>query len=493
MTPSVEEVEEQTEGVLAPGTVIAERYRIERLLGEGGMGAVYLAEHVHMRKQLAVKVLHAEVGATPELVARFEREAIAAGHIAHSNVAAATDFGRLEDGSFFLVLEFVAGRSLRQVIGGYDDERGREAGAPLDPMRALRIVRGIARGVAAAHEKGIVHRDLKPENVMLVDPGDGQPPGGDGSAVKVLDFGIAKLDPVAVGGADAGAQPLTRMGAVFGTPDYMSPEQALGRPVDRRSDLYAIGIILFELLTGDRPFRGGAVTVLRQQVLEDAPPLPESLAVDPRVASIVRRLLAKSPEARFDSATELAEALDEVLATPAPASAPHAAGRTPTAYGRAAGPTSTAEARALALQPTMMVGVADATAGGVVPAPGKLPLTSPKVLAIALGLFVGLLLLAGIILVAGHSDDTATKAPDQPSGDAEPQEDTWTAEAWGAASAVSTVPPPPPVQLPPPPSPSPARAASPTPSSAASSSTGAKRSKGRGGGGIHIPPPSQWF
>src|SRR5580692_9262827 len=165
-------------GVLEPGTIIAERYRVDSLLGEGGMGKVYAAEHVHMRKQVAIKVLHPEMSTTPEVVARFEREAVAAGKIAHPNVAAATDFGRLEDRSFFLVLEYVAGVDLRSIL-----RRG-----PVTPARALHIVRQITSAVGAAHAAGIVHRDLKPENVMLVDR-DGDP-----DFVKVLDFGIAKID-----------------------------------------------------------------------------------------------------------------------------------------------------------------------------------------------------------------------------------------------------------------------------------------------------------
>src|SRR5690606_23569987 len=147
------------DAAIPPGTVVADRYRVERVLGEGGMGVVYAAEHILMRKEVALKVLHAEMCSMPEVVARFEREAIAAAHIDHPNVAAATDFGRLPDGSCYLVLELVRGRSLR------DELRD----GPLPLVRALHILRGISAGVAAAHAKGIVHRDLKPENVMLVD------------------------------------------------------------------------------------------------------------------------------------------------------------------------------------------------------------------------------------------------------------------------------------------------------------------------------------
>src|SRR5258706_14913420 len=198
------------------GKVLSDRYRIESVLGEGGMGAVYLAEHVLMRKRLAVKVLHPEMTRMPEMVARFEREAMAAAHIEHPSVAAATDFGKLEDGSFFLVLEYVEGTSLRDLI----------AQGPLLSERALHIAYQMASALARAHALGIVHRDLKPENVMLVERE------GDPNFVKVLDFGIAK---VPVGdfsheppGSD-GAPVLTQLGMVYGTPEYMAPEQALGQ------------------------------------------------------------------------------------------------------------------------------------------------------------------------------------------------------------------------------------------------------------------------
>ena len=298
-------------GTLESGAIIAERYRINRLLGEGGMGKVYAAEHVHMRKQVAVKVLHPEMSTTPEIVARFEREAVAAGKIAHPNVAAATDFGRLPNGSFFLVLEHVAGTDLRAVI---------RKGA-VSQERALRIIRQIVAAVAAAHAAGIIHRDLKPENIMLVERED------DPDFVKVLDFGIAKIDVIGIvdPGSDtieplSGSQPLTKMGTVFGTPDYMSPEQALGQTIDARSDLYSIGVMLYELLTGERPFKGGAVTLMRKHVLEAAPSLPSAVqnAIDPRFDLVIQKLLQKSAPDRYASAIELGTVLGELLSQPPP-------------------------------------------------------------------------------------------------------------------------------------------------------------------------------
>jgi serine/threonine protein kinase len=289
---------------LPPGTIIAERYRIDSLIGEGGMGKVYAAEHVHIQKQVAIKVLHEEMSSTPEYVARFEREAIAAAKISHPNVAAATDFGMLPNRSFYIVLEYVAGTDLRTLLG---------AGA-LPKARAIRIVRQVASAVGAAHAVGIVHRDLKPENVMVVDR-DGDP-----DCVKVLDFGIAKFDVMSPSQSSAssrgGEAPLTKIGAIFGTPDYMSPEQALGQTIDIRSDLYSLGVIFHELLTGERLFKGGAVTLMRSHVLEEAPALPPRVAHDvgPRLVAVIQKLLQKSPSDRFASSAELIAALDAATA-----------------------------------------------------------------------------------------------------------------------------------------------------------------------------------
>jgi serine/threonine-protein kinase len=286
---------------IEPGTLVSGRYRVVSWIGEGAMGAVYRVEEVSRRKPMALKVLHASLSSMREAVARFEREAIAAGKIGHRNVAAATDFGRMPDGSFFIILEFVAGRSLRQELDG----------GALEPRRAIRIMQGVVAGVAAAHAKGIVHRDLKPENIMLVHE-DGDP-----DFVKVLDFGIAKVSDVRSAGHGNVAQTLTKAGTVIGTPDYMSPEQALGRAVDERSDLYSLGVVLYELLTGSAPFRGGAATLLRQQVMDLPEPLPSDVIEDgdPLLAEMVSKLLAKKPEERFQTAAELMAVLDTVAGT----------------------------------------------------------------------------------------------------------------------------------------------------------------------------------
>jgi serine/threonine-protein kinase len=326
------------------GLILGGRYMIERLLGEGGMGAVYQAEHTHMRKRLAVKVLHPEMSRLPEVVARFEREAMAAAHIEHPNVAAATDFGKLDDGSFFLVLEYVEGKSLRDAL----------ADGPLELGRAIHITRQIASALARAHSLGIVHRDLKPENVMLVARE------GDENVVKVLDFGIAKV-PVGELGGDkrVPGQALTQLGMVYGTPEYMAPEQALGQAVDARADLYALGIVLFEMLTAVRPFEHDSkVTLLGMHVTAPIPRLADKLAgatFPQEIETIVATLLAKEAGARFADSKTLIEELDAAAAEltargliadlPAPASAVQASrpAHTGLRSALALGPTSLAQ------------------------------------------------------------------------------------------------------------------------------------------------------
>jgi serine/threonine-protein kinase len=228
---------------------------------------------------------------------------MAAAHIDHPNVAAATDFGKLEDGSFFLVLEFVEGRGLRDAI----------AEGPVELGRALHVGRQIASALGRAHNLGIVHRDLKPENVMLVARE------GDPDFVKVLDFGIAKV-PIGelVGDRAVHSGPaLTQLGMVYGTPEYMAPEQALGQEVDARADLYALGAILFEMIAGTRPYEHESkVTLLGMHVTAPIPRMADRAPgqnVPPSVEAIVMKLLAKEATARFDDSKALVDAIDEVV------------------------------------------------------------------------------------------------------------------------------------------------------------------------------------
>jgi serine/threonine-protein kinase len=272
------------------------------------MGAVYQAEHMHMRKRMAVKVLHHDMTSMPEVVARFEREAMAAAHIDHPNIAVATDFGKTDDGSFFLVLEFVEGASLRDLIARH---------APLPVARVLHILRQIASALARAHGMGIVHRDLKPENVMLVERN------GDPDFVKVLDFGIAKVPVGEIAASSSQRSParasvLTQMGMVYGTPEYMAPEQAAGQHVDGRADQYALGIMTYEMLTGVRPFdHESKVALMGMHVTAPVPPMAEmapNVRVPVDVEAFVMRLLEKDATKRFPDARDLGDAIESLYA-----------------------------------------------------------------------------------------------------------------------------------------------------------------------------------
>jgi len=425
------------------GTTVAARYRVERLLGSGGMGAVYLAEHVHMRKPVALKVLHKELAGVNEVVARFEREAIAAGRIEHPNVAPATDFGKLEDGSFYLVLEYVDGKSLRDLI----------AEGPLAWERAVAIARQIVSALVAAHAAGIVHRDLKPDNVMLVAQPDGT------ERVKVLDFGIAR---VTLAEPQRDVTHLTKVGAVMGTVAYMSPEQALGEEVDERTDLYALGVIVHEMITGRVPFDAdSAAQILAKQITQNAPPLPSGspAALD----ALVTELLGKTRVERPPSARAVLERLDG-LGTPS--SAP----------GVATTATSLAK--------------------------------DPKKLVIGAGLAIGVVAALGIAAMSGEGASTAQPAavtsgaaPSLPSAASEasskrigeraergPSVEPSVVDATPAAPSAST--------------PAAATASSTSRGAPAARSTSKKKQqpapadtskKRTGPGGIYIPPPSQWF
>jgi serine/threonine-protein kinase len=271
------------------GLVVGGRYRVTSLIGSGGMGAVYRAEHTALKKTVALKVLNQEMAGHREAALRFEREAMVSAQIQHPNVVSATDSGRLPDGSLYLVLEYVEGRSLRELI----DNEGR-----LPPARALHIGAQIAEALSAAHRAQVVHRDLKPGNVMLQTE-DGHP-----EVVKVLDFGLARIG----GAKDNPGEPLTRHGSVFGTPEYMSPEQARGEVVDHRADLYALGVILFELLSGRQPFVAPElVAVLIKHIQEPPPPLPPEIPTP--IAQYVMALLDKEPSRRPADARQVAKAL----------------------------------------------------------------------------------------------------------------------------------------------------------------------------------------
>ena len=287
------------------GQLIGERYRVLAPLGRGGMGAVYRVEHVMMKKELACKLLHPELGRLDEVARRFEREAEAAARLEHPNIINVTDFGRTADGQLFLVMELLHGPSLAQVIRPDGVE-----GHPLGAGRAVHIVKQVLRALEHAHASGIVHRDLKPENIVLIERD------GEKDVVKLLDFGIAKITS---GPSDGGhKEALTQAGVVFGTPEYLSPEQAMGEEADGRADLYAAGVMLYEMLTGRRPFEAASkVEVLSMHLTRDARPMREvapQAGVPPALEGVVAHAMAKKRAERFGTAQEFLHSLDSGMA-----------------------------------------------------------------------------------------------------------------------------------------------------------------------------------
>ncbi len=276
------------------GEVLAGKYRIERVLGQGGMGVVVQATHIHLDERVAIKFLLPQALQSPEAVARFAREARAAVKIKSEHVARVTDVGTLETGCPYMVMEYLHGRDLAQLV----QDQG-----PLTIEHAVDFVLQASEAIAEAHSLGIVHRDLKPSNLFLIHRADGSP------CVKVLDFGISKTTGMKGSGPDLG---MTRTTAVMGSPLYMSPEQmASSRNVDQRTDIWALGAILFELLTGQVPFQADTMPQLCAMVLQEpAPALRGRLPMAPEgLESAILRCLEKVPTRRFNNVAELANAI----------------------------------------------------------------------------------------------------------------------------------------------------------------------------------------
>ncbi len=278
------------------GAVIDGRYKVETVLGEGGMGVVYRCSHTIIGKKLALKVLRADLARDTEVTERFLNEAKAASAIGNAHIIDISDFGQFPDGSTYFVMEYLAGGALNGTAAD---------GSRMSMDRVLRIARQLGEGLSAAHAAGIVHRDLKPDNIFLIERG------ADKDFVKILDFGIAKVSTA--------EGKLTRAGAVFGTPHYMSPEQAAGTSVDARGDVYSLGVILYELVSGKVPFDAdNFMGVLTQHMykapalLRDVTPTPELLPEG--LEAIVMKCLAKRPEQRYQSMDELIADVDKVSA-----------------------------------------------------------------------------------------------------------------------------------------------------------------------------------
>ncbi len=313
------------------GYVIDERYEIREQLGEGAMGAVYLARRLHIGDEAAVKVLHRKFVGEEETMERFRREARAAAQLRHPNVVAIYDFGEGQDARVpaYIVMELVNGKSLRDVL--------RAEGA-MNQERATGLMREICAGIAAAHRQGIVHRDIKPDNIIIIPP----QLAGEAERIKVVDFGIAKLRDM------SDALNLTQAGALLGTPYYMSPEQCRGESLDARSDVYSLGALVYEMLTGAPPFKSPTLAgVISKHLAEPPPPFPPQTHISPALEAVVRRALAKEAVARQADAAALGQELrDALLASENNAGSPSvqfASARTPN-FNQTASPLMPAQA-----------------------------------------------------------------------------------------------------------------------------------------------------
>jgi hypothetical protein len=284
------------------GREVAGRYKVLERLGEGGMGVVYGAEHLSLKKKVAFKVIHPELAAHEDLMLRFQREALATGQLDHPHITAAIDFGDLPGGGAFMVMPWVRGHSLQHHL---------EQSGKMDFRRAATICAQIADALSAAHATGVVHRDLKPDNVLLETRNDGS------EAAKVLDFGVASLAGRSEG-QSMQARPLTQAGTILGTPGYMSPEQASAGDVDHRTDIYALGVILWELLRGERLFSGDDITqIFAKQFAAEPPSLELGLSSSAReLSTLVTRMLAWDKSARPSTAAEVRDILRRIAVGP---------------------------------------------------------------------------------------------------------------------------------------------------------------------------------
>jgi serine/threonine-protein kinase len=289
------------------GRTIAGKFTIEAHIGSGAMGQVYRARQLALEKTVAVKVLHGDLAQDPTFAARFHREAMAASRLDHPNSMRVIDFGAEPDGMLYIAMEYLDGRDLHRII--HED-------GTLPEARVVDILVQALGALVVAHDMGVIHRDLKPENIMILEGLDdeGQPI----DIVKVCDFGIAKINTKTLSGvSDSGRAALTTQGLVVGTPEYMSPEQGRGDPLDARADLYSVGVMMFQLLTGRLPFQAEtALGLVFKQVNEPAPtPSSFRAGIDPHLEAVCLKALSKRPEERFQSAREMRSALKAFFGT----------------------------------------------------------------------------------------------------------------------------------------------------------------------------------
>jgi serine/threonine-protein kinase len=277
-------------------------YRITERIGTGGMGSVYKAEQPSMNRLVAIKVLHPRFANRDDLVSRFRREARAMSQLSHPNTARVYKFGQLPDGAAYFVMDYMEGKNLAHVV---------RAEGPMEPDRAINVMIQVCGALDEAHRAGIIHRDLKPENIFLTQQG------GTNDFPKVLDFGLAKVSEKQMG---RGSMMLTQQGMVFGTPEFMSPEQTQGEQLDRRSDIYSLGLILYELLTGKLPFDAEKpIDIMRAHVQDK--PIPLNSRVDGKrfsleLEEVIGKSISKKKEGRYETAVDFAVALKRCLKNP---------------------------------------------------------------------------------------------------------------------------------------------------------------------------------
>jgi len=367
---------------LSRGAQIADRYRIESELASGGMGAVYRANDERLSRPVAIKILLAELAADQIQVARFEREAMASARLTHPGIVQVYDFGKTDQGLAYLVMELITGRTLASALDA----------ARMEPKRAIDITIQALAALSAAHAAGIIHRDLKPANLMLVPLGAGR------EHLKILDFGIAQLKT-----GEAYTR-LTATGDILGTPSFMAPEQARSEPADARTDVYAMGMVLWSCLTGQKPWGNQHIAQMIVAVQTELPTRADLVSADvPKaVALVVEKAVAKRAEDRFASAAEFAEALDRAANAIAPDTRAPLPG---TAVGPLAGKVpALAEPRPIAatavLAPRVASPMASPVAAPATPAPKKKPRWWLRILLGAIVLAV-LAVIGAIVLVLG--------------------------------------------------------------------------------------------
>ncbi len=427
----------------AVGKTLDGKYRIDGLLKRGGMGAVYRGTHLMLNKPVAIKLIKPELVSSSEVVQRFLREARAAALLSHPNIVTVYDLGQTSDGMLYIAMELVPGISLKEAI---------QTEGAWEPKRVVRLIKAIASALSVAHRNNVIHRDLKPQNIMVTRDSDGN------EIPKLLDFGIAKtLEPT--------SPALTSTGMVLGTPHYMSAEQAKGAPVDRRSDLYALGVILYEMLVGRVPFDDTSIPQILIKHLTEMPVPPSSVnpGVPSELEAIVLRLLEKDPDDRYQSAEELIGALDSAQDTAVEIAAePAIAASAPTNAPTNAVPGATAEATMAGAASALPPEATGTLRAHQVP---EEPKSRGGILVFALVIFVGAVVALALFFLRGRSGEeviaeatvAVSATPEASETSAPPAPPV--AEAAPAAPPVDeTAPTPTPVAetAPPAPAPSPA-------------------------------------